>query len=59
MLSQSSDANVADWGPELNERMSLVVLIGRTGFAVGAEVGIVAHSALVAIADNVPSETTL
>lgn len=53
MISKSSDANVADWSLELNQRMSSVVWVCRASLAAGTEVGIMADSALVSITLNI------
>jgi hypothetical protein len=49
MITKSSNADIANRGLELDQRMSAVVWIGRASLATGAEVGIVADSALVSI----------
>jgi hypothetical protein len=48
LLVHRSDANIADRGLELDKRVGVVVLVAWVRFAVLAEVGIMAHSALVA-----------
>jgi hypothetical protein len=48
ILIHSSDADVLDGCLELDERVSAIVVVTRQGLARSAEVGIVAHSALVA-----------
>jgi hypothetical protein len=49
MITQSSNADVADWGLELDQRVSSVVAVGWAGLTVGTEVGVVADGALVAV----------
>jgi hypothetical protein len=49
MISKSSNADIADWSLELDQRVSSVVRVRRAGLAAGTEIGIVADSALVSI----------
>jgi hypothetical protein len=53
VLSSGSDADVAHRRLELDERMGLVVFIGRVGLAAGTEVEIMADSTLVTSAANI------
>jgi hypothetical protein len=53
MITESGDADIADGGLELDERMSLVVWVRWDGFTAGTEVGIVANSTLVSVSLNV------
>jgi hypothetical protein len=57
VLASGSDADVADWSLELDKWVSLVVGVGRAGLALGAEVSVVADSALVTITDDVSGRT--
>ena len=49
VISKSSNADVADWSLEFDQRMSSVVWVRRAGLAAGTEVGIVADSALISV----------
>ena len=49
MITKSSDADIADWGLELNQRVSTIVWVGWASLAAGTEIGIVADSALVSV----------
>lgn len=53
MLTNGSDADIADGSPELDEGMSLVVLIGWAGLAAGTEIGVMADGTLVSVTNNV------
>jgi hypothetical protein len=53
VLATGSNTDMANWCLELDKWVSLVMLIGRTGFAVGAEIKIMAHSTLIANASYV------
>ena len=53
VLAHGSDAHIADRRLELDQWMGAVVAIAGDSLAVGAEVGVVAYSALVADAFNV------
>jgi hypothetical protein len=57
MFASSGDTDVTHWRLELNERMCLIVGIGRAGFAVGAEISIMTNSALVSLANDIPRTT--
>jgi hypothetical protein len=46
VLTQSGDADAADWGLELDQRMRAIVPIGRDCLTVGTEVSVVANGAL-------------
>jgi len=48
VFAHSRNADVADWGLELDQRVSAVVLVARRCFAICAEVHIIADGALVA-----------
>jgi len=48
LVVQSLDAHAADWGLELDQRMSAVVRVAGPSLARSAEVGVMAHRALVA-----------
>jgi hypothetical protein len=53
VLSKCSNGDMADWSLELNQWMGLIMVMSGHGFAVGAEVCVVTHSAFVSIAPNV------
>jgi hypothetical protein len=53
VVTQSSNANIADWGLEFDERMGSVVAVRWASLTAGTEVGVVADGALVTITDNV------
>lgn len=57
MITQSCDADIADWCLEFDERVSSVVWVGRAGFTASTEVGIVADSALVSVSLNIGLNT--
>jgi hypothetical protein len=52
-VTAGGDTDVADRSLELDQRMSLVVVVCRTGFTVGTEVQVAANSALVSSATDV------
>jgi hypothetical protein len=49
MITQSSNADIADWGLEFDERVGSVVSIRWASLTAGTEVGVVAYGALVAV----------
>jgi hypothetical protein len=49
MVTQSSNADIADWGLEFDKRVSAVVAVRWASLAAGTEVGVVADGALVAV----------
>lgn len=53
LLAKSRYGHVPYRSLELDERMCSVVIMCRKSFAVGAEIGVVAHRTLVAITDNI------
>lgn len=53
MVASSCDTDAANHRLELDERVSLVVQVRWTGLTIGAEVGVVADGALVAVAYDV------
>lgn len=53
MIAHRCNANIADRGLELDERVGPVVNIGWAGLAAGTEIGVIADSALVAVAADV------
>jgi hypothetical protein len=53
LLTTGGDTDMADRCLELDQRMSLVVVVCRAGFTVGTEVQIAANSALVSSATDV------
>ncbi len=59
MLSGGADADATDRSLELDQGMGPVVLVGRASFAVGAEVGVIAHGALVTVTHDVGDEGAL
>jgi len=55
LLSHSGNGDVADWGFELDQGVCAIVVKLRQSFTIGAEVRVVADSALVAVSDDVGS----
>lgn len=53
VLTSSGHADMSNWALELNQRVGLVVSVERTGFAVGAKIGVIADGALVANSTDV------
>jgi hypothetical protein len=53
VLTGSGDGNLLDRGLKLDQGVCLVMGVGGAGLAVGTEVGVIAHCALVASADDV------
>jgi hypothetical protein len=57
MVAEGSDRDVTNRCLELDERMSLVVRVGRASLAVGTEISIVADSTLVPVPSDVRLST--
>lgn len=53
MIAHGRNANIADRGLELDERVGPVVDIGWASLAAGTEIGVIADSALVTVAADV------
>lgn len=53
VLTSSGNTDMANWSLELDKRVRLIMLVGGTGLAVGAEVKIMADSTLIANAPDV------
>jgi hypothetical protein len=46
MITESCNADIANWSFELDERVSSVVIVGWAGLAASTEIGIVANGTL-------------
>jgi hypothetical protein len=53
MITQSSNADIADWGLEFDERVGSVVAVRWASLTAGTEVGVVAYGALEAVSLDV------
>jgi hypothetical protein len=49
MVTQSSNADIANWGLEFDERMCAIMWVRRAGLAACAEISVFADSTLVTI----------
>ena len=53
VLAESGDRDMADWRLEFDQRMSLVVVVGRGSFTVSTEIGVGADGTLVSVTTDI------